>query len=570
MGQQNATDPIVNSHLAAIYCRVSSERQEKEGTIQSQLSELERIAAENGDIVVGRYLDDGYSGELLERPALDKLRNDAGKKLFDKVYILSPDRLARKHHYGAIILEDLARNGVKVIFSNRPVGESVEDRLLFNIQSVFADYEKAKILDRLRRGKIFKMKQGNVLGNVPPYGYKYVKAENNSRRAWYEVNEGEAEVVRFIFSCYISEECSGIGGLRRKLYRRKIKNRHGSNRWSQSMVARILSNETYTGTTHWGKYRSVENRAAGGYRRLKNTARVRRSREEWLPIKVPPIIDDTTFSAAKVKRASNKCLSCSTVRHNYLLKGLMRCQECGSLMYSKSCHGTSYYVCGKKRNSFPDDAPCGNTRHFRGEPLDEAIWTEFRRIILSPDVLLDRVRHRALDGAGEKQAVEIQMSALNTKILGLQEKRRKLIDAYTNDIIPMGELRNRIDELENEIKVLRSEQNVLSDQQASEPANDIPDEEKLAAFTAQVKQVIDGDDFQMKQRLARHFLNSITLSDQEATVSASLPRTLSCVPMSTASSELGQSYTGYGFEFRVRIQTRRHRKRTALPMAANG
>ena len=570
MGQENATDPIVNSHLAAIYCRVSSERQEKEGTIQSQLSELERIAAENGDIVVGRYLDDGYSGELLERPALDKLRNDAGKKLFDKVYILSPDRLARKHHYAAIILEDLARNGVKVIFSNRPVGESVEDRLLFNIQSVFADYEKAKILDRLRRGKIFKMKQGNVLGNVPPYGYKYVKAENNSRRAWYEVNEGEAEVVRFIFSCYTSGECSGIGGLRRELYRRNIKNRHESNRWSQSMVARILSNETYTGTTHWGKYRSVENGAARGYRRLKNTARVRRSREEWLPIKVPPMIDDTTFSAAKAKRASNKCLSCSTVRHNYLLKGLMRCQECGSLMYSKSCHGTSYYVCGKKRNSFPDDAPCGNTRHFRGEPLDEAIWTEFRRIILSPDVLLDRVRHRALDGAGEKQAVKIQMSALNTKILGLQEKRRKLIDAYTNDIIPMGELRNRIDELENEIKVLRSEQNVLSDQQASEPANDIPDEEKLAAFTAQVKQVIDGDDFQMKQRLARHFLNSITLSDQEATVSATLPRTLSCVPMSTASSQLGQGYTGYAFEFTVRIQTRNHKKRGALPVAANG
>ena len=569
MGQENATDPIVNSHLAAIYCRVSSERQEKEGTIQSQLSELERIAAENGDIVVGRYLDDGYSGELLERPALDKLRNDAGKKLFDKVYILSPDRLARKHHYAAIILEDLARHGVKVIFSNRPVGESVEDRLLFNIQSVFADYEKAKILDRLRRGKIFKMKQGNVLGNVPPYGYKYVKAEN-SRRAWYEVNEGEAEVVRFIFSCYTSGECSGIGGLKRELYRRNIKNRHGSNRWSQSMVARILSNETYTGTTHWGKYRSVENGAARGYRRLKNTARVRRSREEWLPIKVPPMIDDTTFSAAKAKRASNKCLSCSTVRHNYLLKGLMRCQECGSLMYSKSCHGTSYYVCGKKRNSFPDDAPCGNTRHFRGEPLDEAIWTEFRRIILSPDVLLDRVRHRALDGAGEKQAVEIQMSALNTKILGLQEKRRKLIDAYTNDIIPMGELRNRIDELENEIKVLRSEQNVLSDQQASEPAKDIPDEAKLAAFTAQVKQVIDGDDFQMKQRLVRHFLNSITLSDQEATVSASLPRTLSCVPMSTASSQLGQGYTGYAFEFTVRIQTRDHKKRAALPVAANG
>jgi len=239
-------------------------------------------------------------------------------------------------------------------------------------------------------------------------------------------------------------------------------------------------------------------------------------------------------------------------------------------MYSKSCHGTSYYVCGKKRNSFPDDAPCRNTKHFRGEPLDEAIWNEFRRIILSPEVLLDRVRQRVLNSAGEKQAFVIQINALNAKILGLQEKRRKLIDAYTNDIIPMGELRHRIDGLESEIKVLRSEQNVLSHQQNSEPVNDTPDEEKVAAFTAQVKQVIDGDDFQTKQRLIRYFLNSITLTDEEAAVSASLPRTLSCVPMSTGSSELGQRYTGYAFEFTVRIQTRRHRKRTALPMAANG
>src|SRR5437879_12381917 len=107
MRQENSGDPNLDSQLAAIYCRVSSERQEKERTIESQLSELERIATENGDVVVARYLDDGYSGELLERPALDKLRNDAGKKLFDKVYILSPDRLARKHHYAAIILEDL-------------------------------------------------------------------------------------------------------------------------------------------------------------------------------------------------------------------------------------------------------------------------------------------------------------------------------------------------------------------------------------------------------------------------------------------------------------------------------
>jgi site-specific DNA recombinase len=531
MQEENATHL---NQLVAIYCRVSSERQEKEGTIQSQIAELESIAAQNGETIAQRYLDDGYSGELLERPALDKLRNDAAKRIFGKVYILSPDRLARKHHYAAIVLEDLARFGVQVIFSTRPVGESVEDRLLFDIQSVFADYEKAKILDRLRRGKIFKMKQGNVLGNVAPYGYRYAK-EENTRKGWYKVDEHEAEIVRFIFSYYTSGDCTGMGGVRKELYRRNIQNRHGSNIWSQSMVARILGNETYIGTTHWGKYRCVERRpTAGGYRRMKNSARIKRSKTDWLPIKVTPIIDNNLFFKAQALKASNKQLSCSNVKYSYRLKGLMWCKECGSLMYSRSCHGTSYYVCSKQRKALPAHVEkCINGQHYRAAALDDAVWNEFRRIVLSPRVLLDRIRWKAGNRAAEAQNFKIQTDSFAKKISLLHEKRKKIVDAYTNGIIRMEELRSRTDEVDGQINELQLQQNTSI--QENETHSDLPEEEELAMYTARIQAVIDKGDPSIEQIIVRNFIDRISLSRNEAVVSAMLPQSLSCVPLSTAS-----------------------------------
>jgi len=539
MKQSASTDQ--NPQLAAIYCRVSSERQEKEGTIQSQLAELENIAKENGDVVSERYLDDGYSGELLERPALDKLRSDARRKTFYKLYILTMDRLARKHHYAAIILEDLARSGIKVVFANRPVGDSVEDRLLFDIQSVFADYEKAKILDRLRRGKIFKIKKGSVLGNVPPYGYRCVK-DSVGRRAWYAVDEQEAEVVRFIFSFYTGDKCSGLTGVRRELNRRGIKNRHDSSKWSQSMIARILTNETYIGTTHWGKYRSVEGAFIGGYRRLKNTARIRRPKEEWLPVKVPPILSEDLFLAAGRVRASNKQLSCANVKYNYLLKGLMRCSWCDSLVYAKSSHGTGYYVCGKRRSCFPDDELCKSTRHLRSAPLDDSIWDEFRRLILSPDVLLERIREKNRNKASVRSEFKGQVGSLETKISMLREKRSKLIDAYTNGAISVDELKNRTEEFEPQIKLLQSQRSML-DQQNEVASDDEPEANQLARFAEQIKDAVDSSDFVARRQILRHFIRRVTLSTNEAVVSAVLPRALSCVDMSRAYSTSEQAST---------------------------
>src|SRR3989304_6052762 len=159
---------------SAIYARVSSEGQAKDGTIQSQLEALREYAQANQHEVIVECLDDGYSGADLNRPGLDQLRDIAAEGLIEAVLVLSPDRLSRKQAHQIILLEDFKKQNIQVIFANQPISDSAEDQLLLQIQGAVSEYERSKIIDRTRRGKIHAVKNGQLLGSNPPYGYHYI------------------------------------------------------------------------------------------------------------------------------------------------------------------------------------------------------------------------------------------------------------------------------------------------------------------------------------------------------------------------------------------------------------
>lgn len=548
--------------LSAIYARVSSERQKEEGTIESQLAEVEKAVNTNGDICVKKYIDDGYSGELLERPGLDQLRNEAKKKLFTKIYVLSPDRLARKHHYAAIIMEDLARNGVELIFVNRPIGDSIEDKLLFNVQNIIAEYEKAKILDRLRRGKLFKIKQGYILGNTPPYGYRYVKDEK-SRRGWYEINESETQTVRLIFQYYTSEECSGLGSLRKELCRLNIKNRSGSSKWSQSMVARIVSNETYIGTTYWGKFKSIEGESGRGYRRLLNTRRIRRPKEEWLPISVPAIIEEPLFRKAELKRLTNKSLSPNTVKNFYLLRGLMT-HSCGAPIYSKLCHGQKYYICSSKRNSFIEKPKCFKSRYYSGDELERLIWNEFLKVVQSPTLLRQRINQHKSNSNSEKNALEAHIKDIDKFIANEEEKINRLVVAYSESAITLDELKNQKEEYEKKINSMVAEKEKLLSK-ISRSFEEFPEKINLESFSSKINSLLKDIDVSMKQSILRHFINKIVLDGGTAKITAVLPKEVLVAPKFTLSLlHEHRCNIGYPMEFQVRIPIKRITQKTSI------
>jgi len=158
---------------AAIYARVSSDQQKEEKTIASQTAALREFARQEGYQVPDEWVfeDEGYSGASLIRPGLERIRDLAAEGQIQAVLALSPDRLSRKYAYQVLLTEELARHGVDVVFVKAPRSETPEDQLLLQFQGMIAEYERAQILERSRRGKRHRAKQGEVcvLSGVP-YG----------------------------------------------------------------------------------------------------------------------------------------------------------------------------------------------------------------------------------------------------------------------------------------------------------------------------------------------------------------------------------------------------------------
>jgi site-specific DNA recombinase len=213
----------------ALYARVSSDQQNEARTIESQIADLRtRIAATGVDLPTElEFVDNGYSGANLIRPALERLRDVAAVGGIDQVYVHCPDRLARNYAHQVLLLEEFLRAGVEVIFLNREVGQTPEDQLLLQVQGMIAEYERAKILERSRRGKRHGAQVGkvSVLGGAP-YGYRYVTKQEGAGEASFEMVWEEAHVVRQVFEWVGRDRCS-IGEVRRRLEAAQERTRTG-------------------------------------------------------------------------------------------------------------------------------------------------------------------------------------------------------------------------------------------------------------------------------------------------------------------------------------------------------
>ena len=201
----------------ALYARVSTERQAQRGTIGSQLTALRDQVSTAGHQLAGEFVDDGHSGARLDRPGLDALRDAAEAGLFEVVWCLSPDRLARVYAYQVLILDELARFGVRVHFTDAPdlAPGDPQATLLTQVQGVIAEYEKAKIAERYRRGKLFRARAGEITTWKTPYGYRRVARSAAAGPAHLEIYEPEAAVVRRIFTARaggttVREICRGL------------------------------------------------------------------------------------------------------------------------------------------------------------------------------------------------------------------------------------------------------------------------------------------------------------------------------------------------------------------------
>ena len=375
----------------AFYARVSSEQQITAQTIRSQVAALRQRILADGLVLLPEheFIDEGYSGATLLRPALERLRDLIATGVLDCVYVHSPDRLARKYAYQVLLVDEWQRAGVEVLFLNRALGQSPEDDLLLQVQGMVAEYERAKILERSRRGKRHAAQAGSpsVLSGAP-YGYRYVSVSEGGGQARYEPVPEQARVVQQIFA-WIGRERASIGAVCRRLQQAGEPSPKGKSYWDRTTVWGILKNPAYHGQAAFGKTREVPRqgkllrpvRGAGPQpRRTTSTQDV--DPQDWIQIPVPALVEESLFAAVAEQLAENRQHAREGQRGaRYLLQGLVCCQQCGYAYYGKALSPSArkghvrhyaYYRCvGSDAYRFGGERVCAN-RQVRTDLLNRS------------------------------------------------------------------------------------------------------------------------------------------------------------------------------------------------------
>ena len=510
----------------AIYARVSSESQQERGTIGSQLEVLRARIAGEGDELIGEFCDEGHSGARLDRPALDALRDQAEAGAFDAVWCLSPDRLARAYVYQVVILDELTRLGVRVIFADAPaLDDDPQLRLLTQVQGVIAEYERAKIAERNRRGKLWRSRAGEVVSAKAPYGYRRVPRDA-AGPAHLEIFEPEAHVVRRIFDDYVAGGHS-IREIGRRLNTDDIASPTGNTEWWHSTVSRVLHNEAYIGRVYFNQTESVPTTRDGRHA----TTQRRRPREEWIAIGCPPIIADAVFDAAQAVSRDNSKFSPRNLPEDlqaWLLRGLVRCGVCRvgvntHKMVTRSGKVHRYYWCRNHINvRIGGPARCSE-RNIRADALDAFVFEQVRAALLRPDLLLaGQAAVTAATPPADAQLLAAELARLDRKLDANRAERRRLADLYQTGLIEIGDLHRRASDIDARHRALTEQRDGLTAQR-HELAVDNRLRQRVDDFARRATAGIDKLDFQQRQQLLRLLVEEVRVTGWQVEIQLRIP-----------------------------------------------
>jgi site-specific DNA recombinase len=537
---------------AAIYTRVSSERQKVEHTILSQVAALTEHARNEGYAVPQEWIfqDEGYSGAMLLRPGLERLRDLASEGQIETLLIYSPDRLSRKYAYQVLLVEEFSRNGVDVVFLKSAKATTPEEELMLQFQGMIAEYERAQIAERTRRGKKHRARAGsvNVLSGAP-YGFRYVKKTEISS-ASYEVIADEAEIVRNVFTLYLDDGLS-INAITRWLNEQQIPTRSGISRWERSTVWGMLRNPAYQGTACFGKTERAERqritrplRMKGGFSPRSSCNR-ERPRSQWMEIGVPAIVSEATFALAQERLEQNKRHSPRRTIEPTLLQGMLVCGECGHALYRTSTRTSKrklyYYRClGSDDYRYPTGRICGN-RPVRQDYLDEIVWRQVIQLLEDPELVHAEIERR-LQEIQHSNPTRQKKEVLTKQIARAHKSIAKLLDAYQEDLLQLEELRKRMPELRKQEKTLMSELQSL-DAAAFDQQMFLRLAGNIENFLDRLRETANTMDVKERQKIVRMVVKEILLDRTTIKIKHSIPVGERNTPPPKASKDLQvQSY----------------------------
>jgi len=494
---------------AAIYVRVSTEDQVEKFGLASQLRELRALAVRNGYTIPAgaEFVDDGYSGATLERPALTKLRDAVRAGAIDVVLIYDPDRLSRHLAHQLVLIEEIEAARVAIEWASGPRGNTTEGRLLDNVRGVIAEYEREKIRERTGRGRKEKARSGFFISSRAPYGYRFAA---DGKLA---IHDEEAGVVRMMFAWLVNEQRSARS-IVMELRRLGIRPQRGRE-WAKSSVIRILTSRFYLGEGYFNQREVVVNPRTG-----RKTLHRWRPREEWIAIAVPAIVSADLFEAAQQQLGRNRSvMSGRPGRFLYVLRGLLRCSSCGARLGGEPSHGRRFYRCQGRDGLRAERcrAPMLHADH-----AEAAVWEAIAGIIRRPQILTERLRARA-DRLGARD-VEVRSAVdhLARELTKADREEQRLLDLYLTEDLRSDAVRERLAELAKRRAGLR-ERLGMAQHRAAEQGAEQARQAAIERWCKAARKGLDRLDATGRQRVLRRLIREITVRGRDMEIHGFLP-----------------------------------------------
>ena len=514
---------------AAVYARVSTDKQAEKYGIPSQIEALRKRCLERGWTVVldgdkDAFVDDGCSGAELDRPALNRLRQAAREGRVDVVLSYDPDRLSRKLYHQMILAEEFEKQGIKLEFITQDMGTSPEDRMFFNMRGLVAEYEREKIRERTIRGSREKARQGKVVSaGAIPFGFRY-----NKEKATLEENSEQAQIIRLIFYTFANENLS-LQSLADRINRLHIPTPRGGDKWRASTLGVMLRNEVYIGKMHQFRKYHVEPRLRRQpSTRNRKTSLILRPREEWITVKVPSLIPVELFEAVQRKLKTNADLSRRNTKRQYLLSGLLYCSQCGGRMGGHAIHDVPYYRCYRKDN--PDRIPLDpggrpqpcSCPEVKAEAIEPMVWDTICQLIKDPDFLIQELHRRNADNSQTKEILERELQLCQARLKTIPDEQRRLVEGYRKGLYADFMMREDMELIQREQRELEKRKAELERQLAQRQLTQ-SQEARIRSLTEKIGIGLDNLDFTGKQELLRLLVEKVLYDGQSIEILTIIP-----------------------------------------------
>ena len=380
------------------------------------------------------YKDEGWSGSLLARPALDQLRDHARQGRFQIVLINDVDRLARDVSHLGIVKRDLESCGIQVVFRKLPGEQSPTHNLMVNILGSFAEFERELIADRTRRGRRHKVEvRKQHVGALPPYGFKYIPKLNSTGELGHlEILPDEAAVVRRMYN-WVDQDGLSIHKVTIRLNDIGVRPKKGGKQWQKSSVRRILRSEVYSGVWYYNKHLHCEpiHASPHRYRKSLRTSLRLRAKAEWIPVPLSEdlrIVDRSIWNRVQQQIDRNVALSARNTKHFYLLRGMLRCGGCKGAYVGDPGHGSFGYRCVNRCKKYPG---------IRENSLDNTVWNAVKQCLDDPTLVRTGT-------AGifryYKNQTEVEVEQDRRALEQVQAEETRMVQAYRLGVITAGQL----------------------------------------------------------------------------------------------------------------------------------